>query len=117
MKDLIDGCFKKELLVVGKSTKDTHMSSLSPELILVSANKNAHVLSVSPQETVAELNLKNREMSSSHVHKNVLLIGTYVDTLFVFALDDFSPLFNMRTHDSILSMAVLSSAHNFIALG
>ena len=66
---------------------------------MVSANKNAHILRISregPAEIVAELNLKNREMSSSLVFKSTLLIGTYVDTIFVYSLPDFAPLFQMR---------------------
>ena len=93
------------------------MNTVGSDYILVSASKNAHIVRRNSQEIVAELNLKNREMSSSLVYKGVILIGTYVDTLFTFAQEDFSPLFQMRTQDSILSMTVLSEAHNFVAIG
>ena len=46
-----------------------------------------------------------------------MLIGTYVDTLFAFSFPHFAPLFSMRSHDSILAMCVVSTDHNFIALG
>lgn len=117
IKDLIGSCFKKDLIVAAKNTKDAHMNTVGSDYILVSANKNAHIVRRNYKEIVAELNLKNREMSSSLVYKGVILIGTYVDTLFTFAQEDFSPLFQMRTQDSILSMTVLSEAHNFVAIG
>lgn len=56
-------------------------------------------------------------MSSSLVFRDLLLIGTYVDTLFVFSLADFAPILSLRTRDSILSMAVISTSHNLIVLG
>ena len=56
-------------------------------------------------------------MSCSMVYQNVLLIGTYVDTLFLFSVPTFELLFSIRSHDSILSLCTISTAHNFIALG
>ena len=93
------------------------MNIVGSEFVLLSSHKNAHVIQIDTKETVAELNLKNREMSCSMVFKNVLLVGTYVDTLFVFSIPDFKLLHCMRTHDSILCICTISEAHNFIALG
>ena len=121
MQDLISNCMKKEVRVVGKNAKDAHMNTIGGDLILLSLHKNAQVISKqNGGEVVAELNLKNREMSCSLVYENVLLIGTYVDTLFVFEIgsdNSFPPLFSIRSHDSILTMCVISPDHNFIALG
>lgn len=72
------------------------MKAIDSQHILVSTNKNAHVIrnvATESPEIIAELNLKNREMSSSLVFKSTLLIGTFVDTLFVFSLEDYAPLF------------------------
>ena len=88
--------------------KDAHMNTIGEEFILLSVNKNAHVVTRETNEPIAELNLKNREMACSLVFQNVLLIGTYVDTLFVFSIGEFNPLFSMRSNDSILSMCVIS---------
>ena len=116
-KDLISNCLKKEPNHIGQNMKDAHMNTIGEEFILISVNKNAHVVTREANEAVAELNLKNREMACSLVFQNVLLIGTYVDTLFVFSITDFSPLFSMRSNDSILTMCVISDSHNFLALG
>lgn len=56
-------------------------------------------------------------MASSLFYDKVVLIGTYVDTLFAFSYGDFGLLFSLRCRDSILSMCALSTDHNFIALG
>lgn len=94
------------------------MNTIGSEFILLSSNKNAVVVSLSTHEVVAELNLKNREMSCSlFFGGKVVLIGTYVDTLFVFSYPDFKHLFSMRSHESILSMCVVSPVHQFIAIG
>ena len=116
VKDLISNCLKKESTQIGKNMKDAHMNTIGADFILLSVHKNAHVVTRGDNEPVAELNLKNREMACSLVYENVLLIGTYVDTLFVFSVSDFAPLFSMRSHDSILSMCVISTNHNFLAL-
>ena len=97
--------------------KDAHMNTIGSEYFLLSVQKNAHVVSRETHEVVAELNLKSREMSCSLVFKNILMIGTYVDTLFLFSMPTFELLFSIRSHDSILSLCVISSVHNFIALG
>ena len=108
-KDLIANCLKKEPIAIGKNMKDAHMNTIGEHLILLSYHKNAHVVTREGSEPVAELNLKNREMSCSLVYENVLLIGTYVDTLFVFGIGDgFPALFSLRSHDSILTMCVIS---------
>lgn len=94
------------------------MNTIGTEYILLGQNKNAVVVSMTTREVVAELNLKNREMSSSlFFGGSVILVGTYVDTLFVFSYPDFNYLFSMRSHESILSMCVVSPEHQFIALG
>ena len=117
IKELIKGCFKKEPTLVGKNMKDAHISTVGSDFLLLSVNKNAQVISLATLEVVTDLNLKNREMASSLFYGRIVLIGTYVDTLFVFSYGDFSPLFNLRCHDSILSICYLSTDHNFIALG
>jgi len=114
---LIKGCFKKQPEVLAKNTKDSHMNTIGSNLVLLSSAKNAHVFNIDDKQIVAELHLKNREMSCSLVYKHVLLVGTYVDTLFVFRISDFQLLHSMRTHDSILTICTISEAHNFIALG
>ena len=93
------------------------MNTIGSDFIVIAVQKNAHVVSRETGEVVAELNLKNREMSCSMVYKNVLLIGTYVDTLQVFEIPSFTHLFSLRTHDSILTMCTISPSHNYIALG
>ena len=60
------------------------MNTVESDKVLLSVAKNAQVVSLETQEVIAELNLKKREMSCSLVYENVLLIGTYVDTIFVF---------------------------------
>lgn len=103
--------------MIGKNSKDSHMNTIGTDYVLLSSNKNAVVVSVETQEVVAELNLKNREMSCSLLFGSVVLIGTYVDTLFVFSYPEFNLLFSMRSRESILTMCVVSEEHQFIALG
>lgn len=118
IKDLIKGCLTKEPIQVSKNSKDSHMNTIGTEYLLLSSNKNAVVVSINTHQVVAELNLKKREMSCSlFFGGTVVLIGTYVDTLFVFSYPDFKHLFSMQSHESILSMCVVSPEHQFIALG
>ena len=117
MKDLIKSCFKKEPLAISRNMKDSHLNVIGADFVLLSVNKNAHVVSRFGGKVFSELNLKNREMSCSMIYQDVLLIGTYVDTLFVFQIPSFQLLFSIRARDSILTMCVVSEAHNFIALG
>ena len=72
--------------------KDAHMNTIGEDYILTGMNKNAHVINRASFELEHELNLKNREMSTSLVHKDLLYIGTYVDTLFIFSIKDFTKI-------------------------
>ena len=86
--------------------------------MIVCAHKNANIYDFDGGKLTKELNLKGREMSSSLIYKDILLVGTYVDTLFAFSIsNNYEPLFSIRTHDSILSLCVLSESENIIALG
>ena len=69
--------------------KDAHMNTIGEEYILTSMEKNAHVIRRDNFEIEKKLDLKNREMSASLVHKDILYIGTYVDTLFIFSIPSF----------------------------
>ena len=97
--------------------KDAHMNTIGEDLILTSMNKNAHIIRRSTGALEKELDLKNREMSTSLVTKDLLYIGTYVDTLFIFSVHDFEPIQLVRTHDSLLSMCTISESRNIIAVG
>lgn len=48
--------------------KDYHLNTIGADLVLLSINKNAHVVSRFNGHIIAELNLKNREMSCSMVY-------------------------------------------------
>ena len=65
------------------------MNTIGEEYILTSMEKNAHVIRRDNFEIEKKLDLKNREMSASLVHKDILYIGTYVDTLFIFSIPSF----------------------------
>ena len=56
-------------------------------------------------------------MSTSLVHNELLYIGTYVDTLFIFSIKTFEKVQLIRTHDSVLSLCSLSDTENKIAVG
>ena len=74
---------------------------------------------------LAELNLKNREMSSSCVVGEYLYIGTYVDALFIFELSAFktpstgllTAKHTVETTDSILTICSLTSDGKTVAIG
>ena len=97
--------------------KDSHMNTIGENYILVGMNKNAHVINRSNGELHRELDLKNREMSTSLVFGKQLYIGTYVDTLFIFSSSDFSFIQLVRTHESLLSMCIISKPDYVIAIG
>lgn len=98
--------------------KDAHMNTIGEDYILTGINKNAHVINRATYNLEKELNLKNREMSTSLVHKDLLYIGTYVDTLFIFSItNDFERIQLVRTHDSVLTMCSVSDTENRIVVG
>ena len=97
--------------------KDSHMNTIGEKYILVGMNKNAHIINRSNGELHRELDLKNREMSTSLVFGKQLYIGTYVDTLFIFSSRDFSFIQLVRTHESLLSMCIISKLDSVIAIG
>ena len=69
-------------------------------------------------ETLAQLDLKKREMSTSLEFKNLIIVGTYVDTIFFFSANgSFENLFRLRARESIISMGIVSEEHNIIAIG
>ena len=73
--------------------KDAHMNTIGEDYILTGIAKNAVIITRSTYNKEYELNLKNREMSTSLVHKDLLYIGTYVDTIFIFSIaNDFERL-------------------------
>ncbi len=59
------------------------------------------------------LSIDNKEMACSRQHDDLLFIGTFCDTLFLFVFDHATkkllPMSEMATHESIISIAVLSS--------
>ena len=114
---LISNCLTKEPQTVCQNMKDAHMNTIGEDFILTSMNKNAHIIRRSTGALEKELDLKNREMSSSLVCKDLLYIGTYVDTLFIFSIPDFEFIQLVRTHDSLLSMCSISESRNIIAVG
>jgi hypothetical protein len=62
--------------------------------------------------------LKKREMSTSLEFKDLILVGTYVDTIFFFSANGtFENLFRLRTRESVISMGIVSEEHNIIAIG
>ena len=97
--------------------KDTHMNTIGEDYILTGMNKNAHVVDRATYNTIKTLDLKNREMSTSLVHNELLYIGTYVDTIFIFSIPDFERLQLVRTHDSVLSLCSISNTENRIVAG
>ena len=65
------------------------MNTIGIEYVLASANKNAHIVNRQTGKMEIELNLKNREMSSSLIVGDFLFVGTYVDSLFIFSISGF----------------------------
>ena len=93
------------------------MNTIGEKYILVGMNKNAQVIHRANGELECELDLKNREMSTSLQNRDKLYIGTYVDTLFIFSSVDFSFIQLVRTHESLLSICVISEQDSVIAVG
>ena len=114
---LITNCITKEPYSICQNMKDAHMNTIGEDYILTGMNKNAHVVDRATYNTVKTLDLKNREMSTSLVHNELLYIGTYVDTIFIFSIPDFERLQLVRTHDSVLSLCSISNTENRIVAG
>lgn len=59
------------------------------------------------------MSIDSKEMSCSRQHRNKFFVGTFCDTLFMFMYDVTKkvlvPVTEMRTHESIVSLAVLNS--------
>lgn len=118
ISELISHCVNAKPSLLGRDSKDSHINSINNQHIIVSFHKNANICDFDSGKLVKEINLKGREMSSSLVFKDILLVGTYVDTLFAFSIsNNYEPLFSIRAHDSILSLCVLSESENVVALG
>lgn len=58
------------------------------------------------------LSIDNKEMACSRQHDDQLFVGTFCDTLFLFYFDHATqklvPMSEIATHESIISIAVLS---------
>ena len=116
--ELISHCVNHKPNLLCRDQKDSHINVINNQHVIVSLHKNASIYDFESGQLIKEINLKGREMSSSLVCKDILLVGTYVDTLFAFSIsNNYEPLFSIRAHDSILSLCVLSESENFIALG
>ena len=115
---LITNCITKEPYSICQNMKDAHMNTIGEDYILTGMSKNAHVIDRATFNMHKELNLKNREMSTSLVHKELLYIGTYVDTIFIFSItNDFERIQLVRTHDSVLSLCSISDTEDRVVAG
>ena len=117
-EDLISLVLRKKPKTFCKHTRNGHFNNIGKEYLLVTKDKNAQILCLDSGESLYDLNLKKREMSTSLAFKSLLFVGTYVDTMFVFsAWSNFEEQFKFRTRESIICMAVVSEKHNLIAIG
>jgi len=88
IEELISACFKKEPNTICKHAKDAHFNTIRGQHVLASVNKNVTVFDTVSAKVICNLDIKSREMASSMVSESQrrLFIGTYVDSLFIFAL-------------------------------
>ena len=81
------------------------MGSVGLYHVIVSMNQNVLVFDRREGKKIKELDIRKKEMSTSLVLKDKLLIGTYVDTIFLFDIaDDYKELHMLAVQDSVLSM-------------
>lgn len=80
--------------------------------LVTSFNKNISVFLLFEKQYLYNLSIDNKEMACSRQHKNKFFVGTFCDTLFLFIYDaqtkKLVPSSEMRTHESIISLALLS---------
>ena len=84
IEDLITQSVTKAPQTICMHARDAHFNTIGEDYLLVSMNRNAQILCLNSAEVLAEINLKKREMSTSLVFKELMFVGTYVDTIFVF---------------------------------
>jgi hypothetical protein len=81
--------------------------------LLTSFNKNISVFLCHEKQYLYNISIDNKEMACSRQHNNMFFVGTFCDTLFMFLYDaktkKMVPGSEMRTHESIISIAVLTS--------
>jgi hypothetical protein len=96
-----------------ESSNDPGARHKQDEVYLVTSfNKNISVFLLFEKQYLYNLSIDNKEMACSRQHKNKFFVGTFCDTLFLFIYDAASkklvPSSEMRTHESIISLALLS---------
>jgi len=105
MDQLVSQCLKSESHVLTKSSKDAHMNSIGTDHVIVSMNQNVLVFDKVTSKKVKELNISRKEMSTSLVFGQKLLIGTFVDTIFLFDIaKNYDMLHVLPVQDSVLSL-------------
>lgn len=81
--------------------------------LLTSFNKNISVFLCHEKQYLYNISINNKEMACSRQHKNKFFVGTFCDTLFMFLYDaktqKLVPGSEMRTHESIISIAILTN--------
>lgn len=80
--------------------------------LLSSFQKNISVFNLHEKQYLYNLSIDNKEMACSRQSKHKFFVGTFCDTLFMFLYEPKSkklvPGSEMRTHESIISIAILT---------
>ena len=88
IEELISQSLKKKPVMLCRHNKNGHFNTIGEDYLIISKDKNAQVVCLNSGVVLSEINLKKRDMSTSIVFKDLLLVGTYVDTIFVFSAKD-----------------------------
>ena len=81
--------------------------------MITSFNKNISAFLLHEKQYLYNLSIDNKEMACSRQYRSKFFVGTFCDTLFMFLYDSKTkklvPGCEMRTHESIISLAILSN--------
>ena len=113
---LIMKALKKMPVTICKHSRDSHFNNIGSDYLLVSYESNAQVLCLKSGDLLKEINLKKREMSTSIVFGDLILVGTYVDSIFAFSATTFEHLFSLRARESVICMSIVSEEDSIIAI-